>query len=473
MSNIYSGYSRDKDVALAAHFPPDFLWGAATSSYQIEGATQEDGRGISIWDSFSATPGKTYQGDTGRLAVDHYHRMEKDVALMVELGLQAYRFSIAWPRIQPTGTGAANQLGLGFYDRLVDTLLAQGIQPLVTLYHWDLPQSLQDRGGWLNRDTAFAFADYTEIVAQALGDRVERWITHNEPWCTAFQGYGNGLHAPGVADVQSAVVAAHHVLLSHGLTLPRLRATLKESAQVGVALNLFPVYCDDDSPETHARAEHESDFRNRWFLDPVFKGQYPEKFFAALDVPGPDIQDGDMKLISAPVDFLGLNYYNPVRIGVIEKDDGHGTLLRVSDVLESKPDVITTDMGWEVYPQGLADLFSWLKQDYTSIRAIIITENGAAFPDQLDNGEEIVDSLRTEYLQEHIQAIASTIEQGKSAPITGYFAWSLMDNYEWAEGYSKRFGIVYVDYQTQKRIIKRSGQWYAAFLALQRPLEYD
>src|SRR5579859_5208607 len=291
-------------------FPAEFLWGAATSAYQIEGATDEDGRGPSIWDTFARVPGAIHQGETGDIAADHYHRMPEDVALMADLQLTSYRFSLSWPRILPQGTGAVNQRGLDFYDRLVDALLARGIQPLATLYHWDLPVALQDRGGWLARDTTYAFADYAEVLARRLGDRVAWWITHNEPWCSAYLGYALGIHAPGLRDKQLAVQVGHHLLLSHGLAVSRLRAYLPPQAQVGIALDFYPVYAADDRPETLLAVKRADTFRNRWFLDPPFRGYYPDDLFSDLGVAPPPIYKDDLSIISVPIDFLGVNYYS-------------------------------------------------------------------------------------------------------------------------------------------------------------------
>jgi beta-glucosidase len=447
------------DMALAAAFPAQFLWGAATASYQIEGAIHEGGRGISIWDTFSATPGKTFRGETGAVAADHYHRMPEDVALMAQLGLGAYRFSIAWPRIQPTGTGAVNQQGLDFYDRLVDALLTYGIQPFVTLYHWDLPQALQDQGGWENRDTAQAFADYAEIVAQRLGDRVAGWITHNEPWCAAFLGYGIGVHAPGLKNRQAAIQVGHHLLLSHGLTVPRLRAASKPGTPVGITLNFNPLYPADDRPETQHDLEVADAFSNRWFLDPLYRGSYPDLLFTGMQLNPPEMQEGDMAIIGTPIDFLGVNNYSRT---VIRGRDASAPL-DSSNIVAPVPGACYTEMGWEIYPQGLTDLLVRLHREY-AVPALYVTENGAAFADHWDGQEEIVrDPRRVSYLREHIQAIASALEQG--APLKGYFVWSLIDNFEWAEGYSKRFGIVYIDYASQRRVLKASGKWYADFIA--------
>jgi beta-glucosidase len=431
-----------------ALFPPDFLWGAASSSYQVEGATQEDGRAPSIWDYFAALPGKTYQGQSGEIADDHYHRMPEDVALMAAMGLGAYRFSLAWPRILPQGTGKINEKGLDFYDRLVDTLLSHNITPLATLYHWDLPLALHEQGGWLKRDTAYAFADYAEVVAKRLGDRVTWWTTHNEPWCSSYLGYGSGVHAPGIQDKQLAVIAAHHVLLSHGLAVPVIRAQTRPDAQVGISLDFSPFYAADDSAETQEAVRRADNTRNRWFIDPIYRGSYSDRLFADMQAAPPPIQPNDLAIISVPIDFLGVNYYTRIMV----RGQAH----------IHEPDAIYTDMGWEIYPDGLHDLLIRLHREYAP-KTMLITENGAAFNDTWDGNGSIADPQRTRYLETHIQAVARAIADG--APVHGYFTWSFMDNYEWAEGYSKRFGLVYVDYPTQRRIIKDSGKWYSSFLA--------
>jgi beta-glucosidase len=448
----------DTDMAdLAAAFPPDFLWGTATAAYQVEGATHEDGRGPSIWDQFAATPGKTYHGDSGDIADNHYHTMPQDVALMAQLGTGAYRFSIAWPRILPDGKGAVNACGLDFYDRLVDTLLAHRITPFATLYHWDLPLALQQDGGWLNRDTAYAFADYAEIVARRLGDRVAGWITQNEPWCSAFLGHGIGIHAPGLHDLQAAVDAGHHILLSHGLAVPRLRAASAPGAQVGITLNFTPVYPADESEETQSCVERSDMFANRWFLDPLYRGSYPAGLFENLEVKTSVIQEGDLATIAVPIDFLGVNNYSR---SVVRGDSTTSALLGC-EIITSVPGARYTAMGWEVYPQALTDLLTRLHREY-HVPALFITENGAAFADEWNGDSLVSDPQRVEYLREHIQAAARALQQG--APLRGYFVWSLLDNFEWAEGYSKRFGIVYVDYATQRRIIKESGHWYSRLI---------
>jgi beta-glucosidase len=454
--SVHPAPSSQTEQHLAALFPPNFLWGTATASYQIEGATHEGGRGPSIWDTFAATPGKVSQGDNGDIADDHYHRMPEDVELMARLDLQAYRFSIAWPRILPQGRGQVNNVGLDFYDRLVDNLLARGIQPFATLYHWDLPQPLQDEGGWVNRATAYAFADYAEIVAKRLGDRVAGWITLNEPWCSAFLGYGIGLHAPGIKDMQSAFDAGHHLLLAHGLAVPRIRAVSR--AQVGITLNFTPGYPADERPETQQALERYDALNTRWFLDPLTRSSYPEHLFEGPGIKQPPIADGDLQIISTPIDFLGINNYSRSVI----RGSQAATPVEAIEQVAPVPEACYTDMGWEIYPDGLSDLLTRLHNEY-HIPKIYITENGAAFKDRWNGNDQIEDPRRIAYLSAYIRAVGEAIQQG--VPVHGYFVWSLLDNFEWAEGYSKRFGIVYVDYPTQRRIIKSSGHWYADLIA--------
>jgi len=452
---------------LRGAFPTDFLWGDGTSAYQIEGATHEDGRGLSVWDRFVTIPGATYQGETGEIAADHYHRMEDDVAIMAELNLNAYRFSLSWPRIVPQGTGAVNERGLDFYDRLVDALLAHGISPVATLYHWDLPVTLQDKGGWLNRDTAYAFADYAEVVARRLGDRVDWWLTQNEPWCSAYLGYADGIHAPGVRDKNLAVIAGHHVLLAHGLSVPRLRAHISPQAQVGIAIDFYPVYAADDRTETLLAIKRADTFRNRWFLDPIFRGHYPDDLFTDLKVAPPPILGDDFSIISDPIDFLGVNYYS--RMIVRDRENGKTTPGQTGhgesyEAVERIPGASYTEMGWEVFPEGLANILTRIDREYAP-KAMVVTESGAAFDDHWDGNGTVHDQQRIDYLRAHIQTVARVIRQG--VPIKGYFVWSFLDNFEWAEGYRKRFGLVYVDFPTQRRIIKDSGRWYASFVASQ------
>jgi beta-glucosidase len=453
---IESTVSPQTELHLATTFPPDFLWGAATASYQIEGATREGGRGPSIWDTFAATPGKVFQGDSGDIADDHYHHMPEDVDLIAQLGLQAYRFSIAWPRILPQGRGQVNNVGLDFYDRLVDNLLVRGIQPFATLYHWDLPQTLQDEGGWIDRATAYAFADYAEIVVKRLGDRVAGWTTLNEPWCSAFLGYGAGIHAPGLKDMQSAFDAGHHLLLAHGLAVPRIRASSK--AQVGITLNFTPGYAADDRAETQQALDRYDAFSTRWFLEPLTRGSYPEHLFAYANVKHPPIADQDLQLISTPIDFLGVNNYSRSVIRGRQATTPIEAIEQVAPV----PEACYTDMGWEIYPDGLFNLLMRLHHEY-HIPKMYITENGAAFKDHWNSNGQIEDTRRIAYLNAYIRAVGTAIQQG--APVHGYFVWSLLDNFEWTEGYSKRFGIVYVDYPTQRRIIKNSGRWYADLIS--------
>ena len=445
------------EIDLARRFPRHFLWGAATASYQIEGAVHEDGRGSSIWDDFAATPGRTYEGQSGEVADDHYHRIEEDTDLMVQLGLGAYRFSIAWPRILPEGRGTINPAGLDFYDRLVDMLLAKGIEPFATLYHWDLPSLLGRDGGWLNRATAYAFAEYAEIVTRRLGDRVANWITLNEPWCSAYLGYGIGIHAPGIRDRQAAIDAAHHLLLGHGLAVPRMRTHLPSTAQVGITLVLNSIYGADERAETTRDVELANEFSNGWFLDPIYRGAYPERFFEHMALNPPPIQEGDLDSISAPLDFLGVNNYSRMLV--------RGARIQpLADHIEGVapvPNACYTDMGWEIYPNGLRDLLVNVGRNYPASK-LYVTENGAAFPDVWEGGDIVSDPERVAYLRAYITACAEAIEQG--APLCGYFVWSLMDNFEWSEGYAKRFGLVYVDYPTQRRVIKESGHWYAALL---------
>lgn len=448
-----------------ASFPADFLWGAATSAFQIEGATNQDGRAASIWDHFASSKGTIFRGQTAEMSADHYHRMQEDVALMAELNLSAYRFSLSWPRILPQGTGTVNVQGLDFYDRLVDALLARGISPVATLYHWDLPLALHEKGGWLSRETSHAFADYAEVVARRLGDRVLWWITLNEPWCAAYLGYGLGTHAPGIADMSSAVVAAHHLLLAHGLALPRIRKHTQAQARLGMTLNLTPVSAADDQIETLQGVKQTDVLYNRWFLDPLFRGQYPESLFADLGVAPPPVESTDMALISTPLDFLGINYFFRSLLRVGRQANARHALAPAYEPVVPVPGASYTEMAWEIYPQGLSDVLLRVHREYAP-RLILVTENGAAFADQWDGSNPVRDERRVQYLRDHIDVLEHARRQG--VPLGGYFIWSLLDNYEWTDGYSKRFGIVYVDYATQRRLVKESGRWYAAFIKAQR-----
>lgn len=434
-------------------FPRGFVWGVATASYQIEGAAHEDGRGESIWDRFSKTPGKVLNGDTGDVACNHYHLYKEDVALIKDLGVASYRFSLAWPRIMPKGGGTVNQRGLDFYKRLIDELLRQGVAPAVTLYHWDLPQVLEDKGGWLNRDTAKYFADYAMVAFEAFGDSVTSWITLNEPWCSAFLGYGNGEHAPGKKDFASHLTAAHHLLLGHGLALQGYRQ-LNLEAEIGVTLNLTPQYPASTSPQDLAATRKADGFQNRWYLDAIFKGAYPEDMEESLTYVDLAMKPGDLELISRPNDFLGINFYSRGLIAADEKGDPQ----------TQKPERSVTAMGWEVYPEALFDLLVRVHQDYGPI-PLVVTENGAAYEDKLEQGR-VRDTQRQAYLEQHFARALRAIEAG--IPLQGYYVWSLMDNFEWAFGYDRRFGIVYIDFETQERILKDSALWYRSFLRKQR-----
>jgi beta-glucosidase len=436
----------------ALHFPEGFVWGAATAAFQVEGGVAE--RGECIWDQFCRWPGKVFRGDTGDVADDHYHRYCEDVALMAGLGLKGYRFSISWPRVFPQGAGEVNDKGLDFYDRLVDELLKAGIEPYVTLYHWDLPSALQRRGGWAARESAYRFAQYAEVVAKRLGDRVRKWITHNEPWVVAFAGNLNGVHAPGWEDMGLALQVAHHVLLSHGLATDALRGQGDNSTQVGITLNLAPAYPASDSPADAAAAARHDGYLNRWFLDPVFRGQYPEDMWNLYTYMIPRVAPGDMEIIARAVDFLGVNYYSRA---VVKHAQG-GFL----DYATLHPAGEYTAMDWEVYPQGITDLLVRLAKDYGS-PVMYITENGCAYEDVLTADGQVHDAKRVDYLRAHFSAAHKALEQG--VRLRGYFAWSLMDNFEWAYGYNRRFGITYVDYETQRRILKDSARYYASVIA--------
>lgn len=433
-------------------FPKDFLWGAATAAYQIEGAASEDGKGPSIWDTFSHTPGKIITGETGDVACDHYHRYEQDIALMQSLGLNAYRFSVSWPRILPNGRGQVNPAGLDFYDRLVDALLAAGITPFLTLYHWDLPQALQDQGGWPNRDTCAAFAGYAEVLAGRLGDRVRHWMTHNEPLVTVMAGHWFGMHAPGLRDPVAASHTAHHLLLSHGLAMQAIHAAAKQPAQVGIVLNLHPVYPASGAEEDQTAAKRAETRSLTWMTEPLFNGAYPVEQLLAIGIEPPVIEADDLHIIAQPMDFLGVNYYSPHRAA--------GAAGKTSQ--ERLPGAEYTAMGWEVYPPGLHDLLIWLHQTY-KLPPVYITENGAAYDDVLREDGTVEDEARRRYLEGHFCAAHASIQEG--VPLRGYFVWSLMDNFEWAYGFSKRFGLTYIDYASQTRHIKQSGHWYREVIA--------
>jgi beta-glucosidase len=443
------------DDETSGAFPAAFVWGAASAAYQIEGAARTEGRGESVWDRFCATPGKVRNGDDGAVAIDFYHRYREDIELMRELGIDAFRFSVAWPRVLPGGTGAVNASGLDFYDRLVDALLEAGIRPFPTLYHWDLPQALEDAGGWPERATAEAFADYAAVVVDRLGDRVDAWVTQNEPWVISWLGYGLGVHAPGRASERDALAAAHHVLLAHGRALEVIRG-LAPRAEVGVTVDLEYVEPASESAADLEAAVLFDGYRNRWFLDPLFRGEYPADLVAWFGEDVPDVRDGDLDAISAPVDFLGLNYYQ--RTHVEAGPGGRPVAVRV-------PGAERTDMGWEVYPAGLHELLVRVHRDYGP-RRVFVTENGAAYDDVRDGDGAVRDPERIGYLSRHTEAVAAALADG--VPVAGYFVWSLHDNFEWAHGYAKRFGLVFVDYPTLERVPKDSFRWYRELIRSRR-----
>ena len=447
--------------------PPGFAWGVATSAYQIEGAWNEDGKGPSIWDRFVHLPGRIHNGETGDVACDHYHRWREDVQLMAELGVNAYRFSISWSRVLPDGDGAINRAGLGFYDALVDALLEHGIAPWVTLYHWDLPQALADRGGWPDRSTVEAFAHYAGVMSGALGDRVTNWMTHNEPWVAAFAGHLDGVFAPGLADWGTALRAAHHLLLSHGRAVPVIRAA-SPGARVGIAIDCRPSRPAGPAEADVAAQRHFDGFRNRWFFDPVFGKGYPPDMVAAYRERGrfqseipPFVQDGDLAAIAAPIDFVGINYYTSllIRAGADETEDTGVTP-------GPNPPAGHTEMGWPITPDALPRFLRRIHDDYRPA-AIVITENGASYSDGPDAEGNVHDSRRIAYLAAHIEALGEALAAG--VPLAGYFAWSLLDNFEWTSGYSQRFGLVWVDFPTGTRTPKDSFAWYREALLRSGP----
>ncbi|KOU54305.1 GH1 family beta-glucosidase [Streptomyces sp. WM6378] len=456
---------------MSDRFPSDFLWGAATSAYQIEGAAAEDGRTPSIWDTFSHTPGRTAGGDTGDIAVDHYHRMREDVALMTELGLTSYRFSVSWSRVQPTGRGPAVQLGLDFYRRLVDELLDRGIAPALTLYHWDLPQELEDAGGWPARDTACRFAEYATLVGAALGDRVERWTTLNEPWCSAFLGYGSGVHAPGRTDPAAALRAAHHLNLAHGQATSALRAVMPARNRIAVSLNSAVIRPRSQDPADLSAARRIDDLANGVFHGPMLHGAYPKHLFAdtASVTDWAFVHDGDLRAIHQPLDALGLNYYTTSLVSAADPEradgraDGHGASTHspwpgAASVAFHQPPGERTAMGWAIDPSGLYDLLLRYAKEAPGL-PLLVTENGAACDDKPGPDGAVHDPDRIRYLRDHLATVRRAMEAG--ADVRGYYLWSLMDNFEWSYGYGKRFGAVYVDYETLARTPKSSARWYA------------
>jgi beta-glucosidase len=453
------------------HFPPGFVWGTATAAYQIEGSVDADGRGVSIWDTFSHASGRTHNGDTGDVACDHYRRVDDDLDLIARLGVGAYRFSVAWPRIQPDGKGPAVQAGLDFYRRLVDGLRARDVTPVVTLYHWDLPQALEDAGGWTERETSSRFAEYAALVAAALGDQVGQWITLNEPWCSAWAGYGQGRHAPGRRDVRAAVAATHHLLLGHGLAVEALRA--ESNVPVGITLNLAPTRSASVDPADIAATARADGNLNRLFLDPVFRGHYPPDMveqYPDLRTGSTLVAEADAGVISVPLDFLGVNYYSPhliadpARLGAA-RAAGYLVRAHTPDAVDDdlgvaavgRPDVARTGMDWEIEPGALSELLGWVHEGYFQ-GPIYVTENGAAFCDYVAPDGAVRDPERIAYLDGHVRAVHDAIAAG--VDVQGYFLWSLMDNFEWAHGYGKRFGITWIDYATGARTPKASFHWY-------------
>jgi beta-glucosidase len=476
MTAVRSESAESAHAPASLRFPPGFVWGAATAAYQIEGAAAEDGRTPSIWDTFSHTPGRVHNGDTGDIAADHYHRFRDDVALMSELGLGAYRFSVSWSRVQPTGRGPAVQRGLDFYRSLTDELLDHGITPVATLYHWDLPQDLEDVGGWTVRDTAERFAEYAALVAGAIGDRVPYWTTLNEPWCSAFLGYGSGVHAPGRTEPESALRAVHHLNLAHGRAIGALRSALPAAAQTSITLNLHQVRPLTTSPGDLDAARRIDAVGNRVFLGPILSGDYPADLLAdtahLVDWESL-VRDGDLAEISRPIDLLGINYYTPTLVSdgkrhgdepEVPRNDGHGASNHSpwpgsEHVAFHLPPGETTAMRWAVDATGLYDLIGRVTREHPEL-PVMITENGAAYDDYISPEGTVNDPERIAYLRGHLAAVHRAIADG--ADVRGYFLWSLMDNFEWAYGYSKRFGAVYVDFGTQRRIPKQSAYWYAA-----------
>jgi beta-glucosidase len=444
-----------------AELPADFVWGAATSAYQIEGAVAEDGRGPSIWDTFASTPGMTWRGESGDPACDHYHRYADDVRLMAKLGLHAYRFSVAWPRVQPTGRGPVNAPGIAFYDRLVDELLAADIDPWPTLYHWDLPQALQDGGGWSKRDTAYRFAEYAERVASALADRVRHWSTLNEPWCAAFEGNMSGRHAPGIRSPVIAVRSAHHLLLGHGLAVAALRS--RGAAEVGITLNLIPAEPGDGSPGALEAARLVDGQQNRLFLDPLLRGRYPDDVvgdFARAGAQLP-IAAEDPQIIAATIDWIGVNYYAPHIVVQGADPRGMSPFIPGDAVVHTNTTENVTALGWPVRPRSFTAMLRRLHNDYPGV-PLYVHENGAAFDDVVSADGTVNDADRCMYIARHIDAVRASVRDG--VDVRGYFAWSLLDNYEWAEGYRMRFGLVHIDFATQRRTLKSSARWYAKLI---------
>jgi beta-glucosidase len=433
-------------------FPDCFIWGASTSAYQIEGAWNEDGKGKSIWDVFSHLPGHVYKDENGDIASDHYHRWREDIDLIKALNLNAYRFSISWTRITPDGKGPVNQKGLDFYSRLIDRLLELGIQPFPTLFHYDLPQALQDKGGWPARETAYRFAEYAGVLGKAYGDRIQYWITHNEPFVTAFLGYYLGIHAPGIQDMTATLQSIHHLLLSHGLSVQELRRCTKPGAQIGAAINLSPVMpASEDELDLQAASRYDA-LLNRMILDPLFFSRYPDELESNFNASIIGDLSDDLKIIATPTDYLGVNYYSRT----VVKHDPAVPFIEASQVYPTGNEY---SMMWEIYPEGLYDLLVRIQKDYKPAK-ILITENGIPVPEDIDFDGRIRDERRIRYLRKHLIQTKKAIDAG--VPVNGYFVWSLMDNFEWALGYQQRFGLIHVNFDSQQRIIKDSGHWFAS-----------
>ena len=461
---------RNGGICPVNDFPADFVWGAATASYQIEGSAREDGRGVSIWDTFSATPGNVANGDTGLVACDHYQRFADDIQVMKDLGIRAYRFSISWTRLFPNGDSVREERGFNFYNRLIDALIAADIEPVVTVYHWDLPQALEDRGGWANRSIVPVFAQYAAACAEAFGDRVKTWITINEPWCVSWLGYQLGIHAPGKKDVNLALAAAHHTALAHAAAARSIKA-VRPDAQVGLTVNMTNIRVSGENPDTLLAADLIDAMQNRWWIDALVDGRYPQVLVDYLGdryhaVVSPD----DLAELKTNPDFLGINYYHDGFLSDARPQDdvlSAGGLLPFdikanSDIpVESQGNL--TDMEWPITPEGLGHLLQRVHREWPSIPYLVVTENGAAYDDAPDADGEVNDVRRIDYLKAHIDSVGQALEAG--VPVKGYFAWSLLDNFEWSFGYAKRFGLVYVDFVTQKRTIKNSGREYAKIIS--------
>ncbi len=451
-------------MASLSQFPPGFLWGVATASYQVEGAVAEDGRAPSIWDTFAHTPGNTSNGETGDRAVDHYHRYAEDVALMSELGVNAYRFSIAWPRLLPDGTGRVNQAGVDFYRRLCKELAGAGITPVATLYHWDLPQALQDRGGWLNPESVDWFTEYARVAKDALGDMVNTWVTLNEPWCVAFLGHSSGEHAPGITDTPGSLRVAHHLMLAHHSAIRAMRETApREDDRLGIVLNLIPAWPQNDTYEDRAAAAAVDLVQNRLFADAVLGGSYPDEILSVFERYGVSqaIDIDELAARRQPIDFLGVNYYNVNHIEHVGGTESMAPWPGTWGASVARPPGKLTEMNWGVEPEGLTWMLERIGKEHPGL-PVMICENGAAYADEVGPDGSIDDPDRTEYVKAHIEAVKIAIDRG--VDVRGYFLWSLMDNFEWARGYDKRFGIVRVDFETMTRTIKSSGAWYRDFL---------